>query len=193
MAERLADIDFKSMNPDDLSGLARSAWRKRDYIVAATAQYWSVRKSQRGRYDLACYLARLGQTDSAFYWLQLAAIEDGVDAPHAQRDSDLESLRADPRWNKILPFLEDCNKYFAAAAITRTVLILPKGYKKPTAIPTVLWMHGLGSEPEDFVNDQSQRFADKLNVALIGVSGTTAKGPRSFVWADDVELDAKTL
>ena len=90
-------------------------------------------------------------------------------------------------------YLEDCNRYFESAPIVRTALVLPKNYQKGTPIPAVLWLHGLGSSPEDFVNDGSQEYADELNVALIGVSGTKARGPRSFVWAEDVEKDAKRL
>jgi predicted esterase len=73
------------------------------------------------------------------------------------------------------------------------VLVLPKGYVKGTPIPAVLWLHGLGSRPEDFVNNGCQEYADALNVALIGVSGTKARGPRSFVWAEEMERNAKRL
>jgi predicted esterase len=90
-------------------------------------------------------------------------------------------------------YLDDCNRYFAASHITQTVIVLPKGYQKGQPIPAVLWLHGLGSRPADFVNDSCQEYADKLNVALIGVSGTKARGPRSFVWAEGMAADAKRL
>ena len=57
----------------------------------------------------------------------------------------------------------------------------------------VLWLHGLGSRPEDFINSGCQIYADELNVAFIGVSGTKSRGPRSFVWAEDPEQDARRL
>lgn len=193
LPERIGDQDFKSMDADDLFIFARMAASNRSYNVATVAQYWYVQKTKTGQYDLACYLAQTGRIDPAFYWLQRAAIEEGVDTQHAQRDEDLESLRADPRWEKVLRYMQDCNQYFESASITRTVLILPKGYKKPTLIPAVLWLHGLGSRPEGFVNDGCQEFADELNVALIGVSGTKARGPRSFVWAEEVEENARRI
>jgi predicted esterase len=72
-------------------------------------------------------------------------------------------------------------------------VLLPKGYQKGTPIPAVLWLHGMGSRPEDFANDDAQSYADELKIAIIGVSGTKARGPRSFVWAEDIEADAKRL
>lgn len=193
LPERMGDKDFKNMDADDLFALGRAAASQQQYKVAAIAQYWFVQKSKNGQYDLACYLAQSGQIEPAFYWLQLAAIEEGVDIQHAQRDEDLESLRRDPRWDKVRRYMKDCNKYFELAPISRTVLILPKGYKKSSPIVAVVWLHGLGSRPEAFINDDCQEFADQMNVALIGVSGTKARGPRSFVWAEDAEKDAKRI
>src|SRR5262249_49493367 len=151
------------------------AMAKEDYPRAAVYQYWYVQKSKTGQYNLACFLAQTGQTDPAFYWLQVAALEEGVDAQHAQRDEDLDSLRRDPRWGAVRQFLVDCNRYFESAPLAHNAVVLPKGYQHGTPIPAVLWLHGLGSRPEDFVNRSGQEYADKLNVALIGVSGTRAR------------------
>ena len=93
LPEQLDQRDLKAMQVAELLGYTEQAVAKEDYSRAATFQFWYVQKSMEGRYDLACYLARLGQTDPALYWLQLAAIEEGVDAQWAQRDGDLVSLR----------------------------------------------------------------------------------------------------
>jgi predicted esterase len=135
----------------------------------------------------------MNKTDDAFYWLQHAAAEEGVDTRHAGRDPDLESLRKDPRWEKVVQYLEDCNKYFESATPPRTVVILPKGYQKGTPIGAVLWLHGYGSNPDDFVNAGAQAYADQLNMALVGCSATLAKGPKSFVWSNDIEADVKRI
>lgn len=193
LSDKLDGKDLKSMPDEALLARANQAMGTEDYSRAATFQYWYVQKSKTGQYNLACFLARVGKIDPAFYWLQQAALEEGVDVQHAQRDEDLVSLRRDPRWQKVRQFMEDCNRYFESAPLARTVVILPKGYQKSTAIPAILWLHGLGSRPEDFVNDECQDLADELQVALIGVSGTRPRGPRSFVWAQDVEKDAARL
>jgi predicted esterase len=189
----LHGTDIKSLDANRLFMIGRTAAKNGDYKVAAIAQYWHVRKANRGQYDLACYLARTGQVDSAFYWLQRAAIDEGVDTQHAQRDEDLQLLRADSRWNRVLNYLGECNRYFETADIAQTLLIVPTGYKKPTAIPAVIWLHGLGSQPDDFVNEGSQEYADRLNVALVGVSGTQPRGPMSFGWAEDIDRNATRI
>jgi predicted esterase len=193
LPDRLEGKDLKAVDARSLLARANQAMANEDYPRAAVFQYWYVQKSKTGQYNLACFLARIGQTDPAFYWLQQAAIDVGVDTQHAQRDEDLVSLRRDPRWQKVRQYMDECNRYFEAETPARAVLILPRGYRKATPIPAVVWMHGLGSRPEGFVNENSQNYADAMKVALIGVSGTKPRGPRSFVWAEDVEKDAKRV
>ena len=101
MPEQVDGKDLKKMDEAELFGPRNQAMTKEDYSHAATYQYWFVQKTKTGQYNLACFLAQIGQTDAAFYWLQQAAIEEGVDSTHAQRDSDLTSLRRDPRWAKL--------------------------------------------------------------------------------------------
>ncbi|MFO0865757.1 MAG: alpha/beta fold hydrolase [Gemmataceae bacterium] len=174
---------------------ANEAMAKGDYRSAAAFQYWLVQTAKAGQYDLACSLARIGQIEPAFYWLQTAALEEGVDSGHAQRDEDLASLRGDRRWDAVQRFLTQCNRYFETANLAHTVLILPQDYDydDDLPIPAVVWMHGFGSRPEDFANGNAQQYADELNVAVIGVSGTRSKGPRSFAWAEDSEKDLKRV
>jgi predicted esterase len=182
-------MDLKAMSAGDLIGEADDAMAKAEWGRAAAYQYWYVQKSKRGRYNLA----RDGKVDPAFYWLQAAALEDGVDAQHAQRDEDLVLLMRDPRWRQVHNFLVGCNRYFESTPIRQTLLVLPTGYKKENPIPAILWLHGLGSGPGDFANPGAQRYADKLHVAIVGVSGTKARGPRSFVWAENPEVDSKRM
>jgi predicted esterase len=190
---KIGDYELDKMEAGELFFLARSAVEQNAYHIAAMAQYWHVRQSNENRYDLACYLARIDKLDAAFYWLQLAAAEEGVDTTHASRDPDLESLRKDARWEKVAKYLEECNRYFETATPPRTVVIAPKDYRKETPITVVLWLHGYGSNPDDFVNAAAQGYADRLNVALVGCSATLPKGPRSFVWSDDVDANIKRI
>jgi len=190
---KIGDTQLDKLDAGELYALARAAAGENSYHLAAIAQYWHVKKSGENRYDLACYLARLDKLDAAFYWLQLAASEEGVNSRHAASVSYLEPLRKDPRWEKVARYFEDCNRYFEQVTPPRTVLILPTGYRKETPIPAVLYLHGYASNPDDFVNPAAQAHADKLNVALIGSSATLAKGPRSFVWARDHDADLKRI
>jgi predicted esterase len=184
--------DLRKLPDDQLRRLAHLAETTMNYPNAAILQYWLVERTKTGRYDLACYLARTGKADPAFYWLQLAALEEGVDADHAARDEDLATLRADPRWHEVQTYLTACTRYFESGA-GPTALVLPAGYKQGTPIPVVVWLHGLGSNPEDFVNERCQVYADAVNVAIVGVSATVPRGPRKYVWAVDAERDARRV
>jgi predicted esterase len=187
------DINLEELDADELYGIGRTAAAQNVYNLAAIAHYWYVRKTDLGQYDLACYLARSGQTEAAFYWLQIAAMQEGVDSEHAQRDEDLETLRKDNRWKQVLSYINECNRYFETANTGQTILILPTGYQMPAAIPAVVWLHGLGSRPDDFVNESCQGYADRLNIAFIGASGTKPRGPARYVWAEDLQRDAERI
>jgi predicted esterase len=193
LPEKLDGKDVKALPAVELLGRANQAMAKADYPRAAVFQYWYVQNSRTGQYNLACFLARTGQIDPAFYWLEQAAIEEGVDPAHAQQDEDLVSLRRDPRWPRVYRYLEDCNRYFESAPPARTVVILPKGHQKTLAIPAILYLHGLGSRPQYFINEGCQKYADELDVAFIGVSGTNPRGPHSFAWSEDIQKDSQRL
>ena len=49
----------------------------------------------------------------------------------------------------------------------------------------------MGHNPSGFVNAETyQAFADELNMAIVGVSGTVPTGRRSFVWSEEPDPDA---
>lgn len=53
-------------------------------------------------YNAACCFARLGKTDAAFKYLDLAVQRGWSDVEHLKSDADLESLRSDKRWDEIV-------------------------------------------------------------------------------------------
>ncbi len=189
----LDNRDLRDVPEGELQELAFKAEQGQDYPHAAILQYWLVQRTNSSHYNLACYLSRTGKVDPAFYWLQVAGLAGGLDAAHADRDEDLEALRADSRWPQVRDYLSACNRYFEAVVPPRTVLRLPKSYVKGTPIPAVVWLHGLGSHPDDFLDDLGQRLADETNIAIVGVSATVARGPESFVWAEEAERDAARI
>jgi predicted esterase len=190
---KLNGNDLPKLDSQVLLSQASKAAAKGNYQDAATYQYWATQKTHADRYNLACYCARTNEVDAAFYWLQVAALDEGLDADHATVDEDLESLRGDPRWGKVKPFLYECGNYWEQSGVTRTVLVRPRAYKEDLPITVVVWLHGLGSRPDDFVTDDLQRLADGLNVAFLGVSGTVPRGKRSFAWSEDPARDARRI
>ncbi len=185
--------NLRETSTEQLRVLSRQAEARQDYPRAAILQHWLTERTAAGRYDLACDLARTGKTDPAFYWLQAAARDEGVDPDHAATDEDLATLRADPRWSQVDAYLRACSRYWESHGTARTALVVPSGYQKGTPITVVVYLHGLGSKPEDFVNERCQRYADALNIAIVGVSGTLPRGPDKFVWAVDPERDARRV
>ncbi len=185
--------DLKEVDGEQLAAAAQAAAANGDNHAAALLQYWSVEALDHGRYNLACWQALAGDKEAAFYWLQEAALRDGVDAAWADQDSDLDSLRLDPRWPRIAAFLGQCNAYWASSGRHSISLVLPEGYKPGTPIGAVVGLHGLGAEPNGFVDKSYQDFANDLNMAFIGVSGIVPRGPRSFVWSEDAVRDAEQI
>ena len=53
-------------------------------------------------YDAACAFALAGKKEEAFRYLELAIARGYANVEHMKRDSDLEFLRTDPRWQPLL-------------------------------------------------------------------------------------------
>jgi len=167
-----------------------------NYAEAVVLQYWGVEKAAdgTGMYDLACYSGRVGQTDAALYWLQRAGVEEGVDAPWASQDPDLQAVRSDPRWGTVQKYLQDCNSYWSGQTHSETQLVLPAGVVPGEAIPVMIGLHGMGSCAADFISaEQYQDVANQKRIAFLGVSGTVPRGRRSFVWSEDATRDAARI
>ena len=59
-----------------------------------------------GMYNAACAHALLGNVDQAFTWLKKAAQAGYKDTAQLDRDSDLDSLRDDPRYAEIIALMK---------------------------------------------------------------------------------------
>ncbi len=184
--------DLTEVKGSQLAGVALNLSNQKKYAEAVQLQYWSTVADDDGRYNLACFQALAGNKDAAFYWLQEAAIKDGFDADWAGEDPDLESLRRDPRWRQIKPYLDACGAYWAVSGHRQTVLTIPEDYKPGTPIGVLVWMHGLGASPDEPV-EGLQESANELGMAIVGVSGTVPRGLHAFVWSEDPGRDAEQI
>jgi len=178
--------DLREGIPSELSRAARQFASSGDWENASKFAYWAVDGGAQQNYNLACYMSRAGKVDDAFYWLQTAALTEGADADWAAKDSDLATIRKDPRWGKVHRFLKQAGKYWRASGLQTTEIVVPDGYDPAQPIPVVVWLHGFGASPglgnyEDMANE--------LGVAFLGVSGTIPHGMSSFAWADDKAKD----
>ncbi len=186
---KVKDIDLTEQDEDELKLLARELAKEEDWKSAKLVQQYIVFKHKDGQYDLACYHFQCKEIDEGLYWLQVAATEEGVDTDWASKDADLTSMRADPRWKKVKPFLVECGEYWKTSKGV-TLLSLPANYKSGTEVPALVWLHGYGSSPHGLASGETgQVIADRLNAAVIGVSATNPAGKKSFVWAEELEAD----
>lgn len=185
--------DLSAADADELSGLAGQAAEGRNYKLALQAQYWAVKKSGNGRYNLACYYARNKKSDEALYFLQEAAAKEGVETEDARKDDDLAGLRRDPRFEQVLAYFKAVGDHAAVATEPQSLCYLPATFDASKPTPVVLLLHGRGSRPADFLGDRTQAYADKIGAPIISVSGTIPTGPKSFVWAVNFEKDYQRL
>ncbi len=189
-ASKIGETDLTKVDPRALRERAQHFYENGQYRLALQCQYQSVVKEQVGQYDLACYYARIGDVPGALYWLQDAAREDGVDADHSSRDSDLVAVRKDPRWPKLRAYLRACQRYWESSGYSETSLVLPQNAAPETPIPVFIGLHGFGQNAREFVSaERYQTMADQLGAAFLGVSGTRCRGKHTFVWSEDAAQD----
>jgi predicted esterase len=181
--------DLRQLEPDQLAAVADAYYQDDQPREAAQILHYAVKGGVPQQYNLACYNALSGDVEAAFYWLQVAGLEEGVDAGWAKQDSDLASLRADPRWPRVSAYLDACNAYWGASGHVVTSLVVPSGYQVGTPVGLVVGLHGLGADPEGLVDEDWRDFADATGRAIVAVSGTRPTGKHSFVWTEDREAD----
>lgn len=90
---------------------ANAAYGKKDYEACA-ALFESAARSASGRaamndyYNAACCYGRGAKLDKSFEMLRLAIDAGYQNVNHMKGDSDLENLRVDPRWEKVLSTID---------------------------------------------------------------------------------------
>ena len=135
----------------------RLAGQGRSRGEAARFQYWAGEGGRGGRVQPTARAGPplAGDVEGAFYWLQEAALDDGVDASWADQDPDLASLRKDARWGQVAPFLKRCNApppYWAASGHRQTVLVPAPGLPEVAPRSASWWgCTGSATIPPEFV------------------------------------------
>lgn len=183
---QLGDRNLAEMSAEELRQLARRMHVNALWQEAVQAQQWAVHQERRALYDLACMHCRNGQFDAAVYWLQEAALEEGVDVAWAEQDEDLEQLRKSYRWATVRSYLQAAAKYWRKHGEPARVLLLPRGRRDPGTLDLLVCLHGDGGNPKEFVAD-FQSLADALGIAVLGISATTPTGPQHYRWSEDAE------
>src|SRR5262245_58739171 len=148
-------------------------------------------------YNVACGLAlKGGHVDEAFAWLEkstaggFGAGRGGATQPPdpelARTDTDLDSLRKDPRFAKFLESVDANSARASRPATSRpasrpamnladetkeALLYAPASLDDKTAAPLVVLCHGAGQDKKAFLEQFWKDVADATNVRIASVSG----------------------
>lgn len=115
--------------------------------------------AQPATYNVACVHARQGRTDEAFTWLDKAVAIGFADADLLATDTDLESLRADPRFGKLAQALQA-----KAAAAPRNVQAFAQ--QVPRQNTRVIWFDQKGSPGQVAIDWSPVQWHDQYDAAL---------------------------
>jgi len=181
--------------PSELARLAKDFASRGNFPLAARYQYWYVRQTGEGRYDLARFYAGAGNSDASLYWLQAAARDEGVSLDDLGREDAFRVVLHDSRWPAVRSFLQSSLREWEAQGQPITTLVLPHGYTRDRGpLWVIAWLHDAGSNPHGLVNtddeDADCRFlAESLNIAFVGISATTTRGKNAYTWTEEPQRD----
>jgi carboxyl-terminal processing protease len=105
----LVGTAVRAQSPDEFVRSASRAQNQKQFAQAAALyeKAFAAGCDDSGvAYDAACCFALGGGRDKAFVFLKKAAELGWANADQARKDADLESLRADPRWETVLAFFD---------------------------------------------------------------------------------------
>lgn len=178
------------VDDDELPEIAHKQALQYKWADAALTLYQFLQKPDRTheRYNLACYLSRAGNVDASIYWIQESVKYEGVDPQFMATDPDLTAVHADPRWPQLKEHINAAARYWQVHGAAETRVWTPPDYTPGTPIDTVVLMHGLAAEPQNSFIVMMPPLIDS-HVAVVSVSGTYARGPHAFLWAEDAVKD----
>ncbi|MCE9594597.1 MAG: hypothetical protein K8S98_10410 [Planctomycetes bacterium] len=148
-------------------------------------------------YNVACGLAKKNEIEPAFEWLTKAidlgfgnqASGNPVDniTFAAEKDTDLASLRADPRFAALVLKMKAMKKALDEYLATPAIYV-PKALEGAAEMPLLVVLHDAGSTKDKVVAGWWKSVADELGFVLIAPSGTIQMGVKpedGMAWFDD--------
>lgn len=151
-------------------------------------------------YNIGCCYALKGEPDLAFEWLERAADRGfgdmGQNISHAMRDSDLASLREDPRFDAFIAGMKARKRELEAFQLSLEpywsvpAIYIPEGLAERGPLPVLVVLHDRGGKKEDVISGRWRRIADRLGTALIAPSGKFALSREpgaGMSWFDSIE------
>ncbi|WMW81015.1 S41 family peptidase [Undibacterium cyanobacteriorum] len=110
-------LEQRQKQAQEFDQASQEAIEKKNYLAAAELAIKGHQVIPNGgglAYNAACAYALAGKTELAFQWLDHSLEAGYARLDHIQTDSDLESLRADPRWASYIGRVKESAKIQAA-------------------------------------------------------------------------------
>jgi predicted esterase len=203
--------DYNALNQKVIEALKAKKYDEGIAILTRMLDVGTKDQRKGTAYNFACAYALKGEPDKAFEWLgksvdwgwgQGQGQLVGAEKPQSEvemtkADPDLESLRKDPRYAKLIERMEKAGELRNAAlkkgeeySATAAVYI-PEKTAALKEMPILVVLHDAGSTKDEVVRGRWKDIADELGFALIAPTGKfpvgddPAKGTTWFETIDD--------
>jgi predicted esterase len=183
--------------------------KKYDDAIADLMKILEITPRDKGTaYNLACAYSLKGELDQAFEWIDqgfewgwgtgystiYGSTERLSEIDMLRKDSDLENVRKDPRFEKLMARME---KLRAAAEALRkkgeeyaatAAVYIPEKVAGLKEMPLLVVLHDAGSTKDEVVKGPWKAIADELGFALVAPSGKVLVGDepaKGMAWFDN--------
>ncbi len=189
----------QALAPDEASVIWRrwwSAYNRADYVTAIEISHQLLTiepHSQLHEYNLACVLALSGRREEAFQWVDAAVAHGFSNDQLFRSDADLQSLRDDPRFERILALVVENRRRLGVQhdprLIAKPLIIAPEDDAKSAPLPVVIALHGYGGTAESFADVWRDVTSAKRVLLVLPRAIEPARGG-GFCWGtvDETEL-----
>ena len=152
----------------------QQALKAKQYVKAVEYYTKAVKlfpKQAGAWYNMACAYALSGHKDKALEALSKAVENGFADPEHMKKDKDLDSLRNDPRFKKILKRAQEL--------APKDEILIPSGVKQVKNLPLMVFCHGTGGNAQDGI-PVFRFFADKEKTIVYLPCGSIRMGRRKM-------------
>lgn len=103
----IVKADEKNSSAWFFLGFARHSQQKWEAAIEAFKKNVDLAKTPAGMYNVAAGYSRLGEKDEAFVWLEKSLNNGAAFNANLERDKDLDNLRSDTRFAKMLELADE--------------------------------------------------------------------------------------
>lgn len=187
------DNDLREQEVGALYRTAMRAWSEGELGDAIQLMHYAEKAGDNtAKFDLGRLYALNGESEAALYWIQRAALHEGITREEVLSSVALAGLMEDPRLKQLADYAGACRAYWRDSGALEVEVVVPAGHDPATPVPVVLALHGYLSSSIPFARGL-QPFADAEGVAFVSISATIPYSANAFVWADDAAANREHI